>query len=217
MFWNLLLAHFTADFVLQTDWMVRNRHKLWVLSLHAATHLLMMVLMAGPSRTAIWPYLLLIALIHLSQDRYKIYLTNQRPDLTVTLFLIDQALHYALLGAVVWRLRQTLGSLPISEKPVLALIAIAYLFVTFVWFISERIFNLTNTEYLKDLNETKISRMMVRAGLVSLFVLVRTWILPAAASIVTNPYQPSKYRRQAILTDLSVSAIAIIFLVWALG
>ncbi|MCK4899676.1 MAG: DUF3307 domain-containing protein, partial [Anaerolineales bacterium] len=68
MFWNLLLAHFISDFLLQTDWMVRNRDKFWVLTLHASIHFGMMFLLVGESRSAYWPTIALLALIHMGQD-----------------------------------------------------------------------------------------------------------------------------------------------------
>ena len=68
MFWNLLLAHLIGDFLLQTEWMVRNRDKFWVLTLHASTHLMLMLVLIGKARSEYWPLLSLIAVIHLVQD-----------------------------------------------------------------------------------------------------------------------------------------------------
>ena len=65
MFWTLLLAHFIGDYFLQTDWMVRNRDKFWVLTLHASIHLGVMLLLIGVSRSEYWPLISLLALIHM--------------------------------------------------------------------------------------------------------------------------------------------------------
>jgi len=217
MFWNLLLAHLAGDFALQPDWMVRNRQKIWVLSLHAAIHFVSMVLLVGQPRKAIWPYLLLIALAHFCQDWYKNRLPQKGRNARVALYLIDQAVHIMLIGAAVGWLQRSAGPIVLPERPTWAVIAVAYLFVTYVWFISERIINLSDADYLKNINETKLSRMFVRAGLVSLVFLVRPWGPPAAASVAIVPYPQVRYRNRALLTDLGVSVCTILFLLWALG
>jgi hypothetical protein len=130
MVWYLLLAHFLGDFVLQTDWMVRNRDKLWVLTLHGVIHFVLMFLLAGQPRSVIWPYLLLIALIHISQDRIKNNLTNKRPDWIGAAFIIDQVLHYAAIWAIAGWLQRLVGSFSLPEKPIWVMVVIVYLFVT---------------------------------------------------------------------------------------
>jgi hypothetical protein len=217
MVWNLLLAHFLGDFVFQTDWMVRMRDKLWVLTLHASIHFVLMFLIVGQFRSVIWPYLLLIAVIHLSQDGLKNYLNKQKPSWTRPLFIIDQALHYIVIGAVVWWLQGLEGSISTPEKPVWVIVVIVYLLVTRVWFISERIFYFTHSDYVESINNTKNSRMLARAGLLSLFLVVRNMAPTGLALVLSNPYPISKFRQRALLTDISVSLLAMIFLFWALG
>jgi hypothetical protein len=217
MFWNLVLAHMLGDFVLQTDWMVRKRDNLWVLSLHAGVHFLLMLLLVGAARMAAWPYLLLLALAHLVQDRIKNNLTNKRPDLIRVSFVIDQFLHFLAIGIVVWLLRGVNGSFPITEKPIWVMIAIAYVFVTFVWFITERLFNLSDSDYLQNINTTKYSRMLSRGALISLFLVIQAWTTSGLALVLSNPYAQKEFRRRALLTDISVSLFAILFLAWALG
>jgi len=217
MVWYLLFAHFLGDFVFQTDWMVRRRDNIWVLTLHAGIHFALMLLLVGPSRSIIWPYLLLLALIHLSQDRIKNNLTNKRPDWIKAAFVIDQALHYAAIWALVWWIQQVIGPLPIQEKPVLVIVAITYLFISYVWFIIERIFSLSNADYLQNISNTKYPRMLIRVGLVSLFLLIRTWATSGLAIVLSNPYGQKKFGQRALLTDISVSLFAMIFLFLALG
>ena len=102
MFWYLLLAHLLGDFVFQNDWMVRNRDDIRVLSLHASIHFILMFLLVGSSRLQFWPFLLLIAVIHLIQDRVKNNLTNKHPDWTKSAFIADQFLHIFVIGVVVF-------------------------------------------------------------------------------------------------------------------
>ncbi|MFN2232998.1 MAG: DUF3307 domain-containing protein [Anaerolineales bacterium] len=217
MFWNLVLAHMLGDFVLQTDWIVRKRDNLWVLSLHAGIHFLLMFLLVGVARTVVWPYLLLLAFAHLAQDRIKNTITNKRPDLIRVSFVIDQFIHFFTIGIVIWLLQNMLGLLPTTQKIVWVMIAIAYLFVTYVWFITERLFNLSDIDYLQNLNITKYSRMLSRGALVSLFLVIQAWTTSGLTLVLSNPYAQTKFRRRALLTDFSVSLFAILFLAWALG
>jgi len=88
--------------------------------------------------------------------------------------------------------------------------------VTFVWYISERVNNAADIEYLKNIEETKIPRMLARSGFVSIFLLVRTWGLPGFSSMFASPYPPSKYSKRAVITDICVSFLVITFLLLTL-
>jgi hypothetical protein len=216
MVWNLLFAHFLGDFLFQTDWMVRNRDNLWVLGLHGSIHFVLMVLLVGSYRTVLWPYLLLVAMMHFTQDRIKNNLTNRRPDLIPKAFIVDQVLHYITIWAVVWWSQVAVGSIPLPAKPLWALFGMTYLIITYVWFISERVLNFGDRDYIRNINSTKYSRMLIRAGLLSLFLLVRNLAAASLALVLPNPYPRSKFRGRAVLTDLSVSLLAAVFLAWVL-
>jgi len=214
--WSLFLAHFLGDFILQTDWMIRNRDKLWVLSLHAGIHLVLMVLLIGQSRLVLWPYLLLVALIHFLQDLIKILVTKMRPDWIKVSYVIDQFMHYViLLLAGKWILGL---ELPVytTEKSPWKIYAIAFIVVSFVWFISERIFNQSNSDYVESINQTKYSRMVTRVGLVGLFFVANSWVFPVLGFVIHNPYPKSEFRWRAVMVDFSVSIAAMIFLFLAL-
>jgi len=217
MFWNLLLAHLIGDFLLQTEWMVKNRNKFWVLTLHVSIHFGLMLLLIGESRSEHWPLITLLALIHMGQDSLKISLVQKMPGRSFAAFVLDQILHVVIIGIFIWVFRMGGGTLLISQKIAWVMIAIAFLFVTYVWFISERVFYSSKPDYVLNINNTKFSRMITRASMVSAFLLGRAWAIPSLAMILTNPYTPSKYRQRALLTDVSISIIAIIFLFWALG
>lgn len=216
MFWNLLLAHFLGDFVFQTDWMVSKRDHLWVLTAHAGIHFALMFLLVGQTRSAIWPFLLLLSILHLLQDRLKNDLTNRRPDWVRKGFIIDQAFHFAIIWAIIYLFERVTGPVNFTDKPMGVLLTITYVFISYVWFIIERIFNLSDSDYLQYINKTKFPRMLSRAGLVSLFPLTWTWAKSGLAIIFSNPYPQSQFRRRAILTDVSVSLLAMVFLFWAL-
>ena len=217
MIWSLILAHFLGDFFLQTDWMARKKNNFWVLCLHVGIHFAVMVVLAGGTRSVIWPYLLLIAVTHLGQDSLKIFLTNLKQQARVPFFLIDQLLHIVIIwGAVEW-FHVNHGPLPLFDKPVWAIIALAFLLVTNVWFITERIIFFENIEYKKNIDQTKYARMLSRAGLTSLFFLLRLWVFPGLILFLSAPYPRSEHRQRALLTDFSVSVFGMLFLLLALG
>lgn len=216
MFWTLLLAHLLGDFVFQTDWMVKKRDTFWVLTLHAMIHFVTMFIVVGWVRFAIWPYLLLIAAWHFIQDRIKNYFTHKRPTSIGMSFIIDQGVHIFVIWAVIGLYQEVTGSIAATDKPRWVMIAITYVFITFVWFIIERIFNFSNSEYVQHINKTKFPRMLARAGLVSAYLLVWGWTAAGLSFWVSNPYPRSRFRRRAVLTDGSVSLVAMGFLFWVL-
>jgi hypothetical protein len=217
MLWALLLAHFLGDFPLQPDWMVRRKTNFWILLSHVSIHFLLMLLLVGQSRTQYWPYLLLIALIHMGQDWLKIFLTNRWPVQRVFLFFSDQLLHLFFIYIVVARIENLYPNGLTTQRPTWVLIAIAYLAATYTWYICERVIHHTNADHLKIIEETKIARMLVRSGMVSLFFLLRTWAISGLAFIFISPYPASSYRKQAVMTDVGVSLVVIVFLFITIG
>ncbi len=217
MFWNLLLAHLIGDFLLQTEWMVQNRNKFWVLTLHVSIHLGLMLLLIGETRSEYWPMLTLLTLIHMGQDALKITLVRKKPGWSVPAFIVDQIVHFIIIGVITWGFKMEAGSLFTSQKTDWVMIAISYLFVTYVWFISERVFYISKPDYVLNINNTKFSRMLARAGLLSTFLLVQSWVFPGLSMALLNPYSSTTYRQRFMLTDLAVVVFAILFLFWALG
>jgi len=216
-FWTLILAHFIGDFLLQTDWMARNRDKFWVLTLHTSIHFGVMLLLIGNSRSEYWPLITLLSLIHMGQDALKIVLVQRRPDLSVLAFFLDQILHYSFIWVFIWVFQMGAGFMTLAQRPAWVMIAMAYLLVTFVWFITEKVLYQSKSDYVVNINETKYSRMVARAGMVSLFLFIRVWVIPGLAMVLPNPYSSSEHRKRFLLTDVSVSIFIILFLLWALG
>ena len=211
------MAHLTGDFLLQSDWMVKNRGKFWVLTLHSSIHLGLMLLLVGDARSVYWPVIGLITLIHLGQDALKVYLVRKKPGLSRPAFILDQLLHIFILWIFITGFQLGSGRMQMTQQPAWLMISIAYLAVTFVWFIAERTFFSADLDYVQHINDTKHSRMLTRGVLVSIFLVVRTWVLPGMAMVLPNPYRSSEYRQRALLTDSAVSLVGIVFLFWALG
>ena len=88
----LLLAHTVADFLLQSDWMVKNKRQLTPMLAHIAVVLATAMAATG----TLHPALILLAAVHMAIDAIKTaYFTNRlRP------FLVDQAAHLASLIAI---------------------------------------------------------------------------------------------------------------------
>lgn len=92
-FTALLFAHVLADFVLQTDWIHRNKRHFGVMLLHSA--FVLVASMAALGQVAALPVLALAA-AHLAIDCAKTYGNFKG----VVAFLADQALHLLVIIAV---------------------------------------------------------------------------------------------------------------------
>lgn len=93
----LLFAHTLADFVLQNDWIVRNKRNPLALGLHALSVGLTAVIATG----TLHPALLALALIHIGIDVGKLAMTTLWKGAGgLGPFIIDQALHLASLIAL---------------------------------------------------------------------------------------------------------------------
>ncbi len=116
-FANLLLAHLIADFPLQTTplfrWKMRN---LSGATVHGMAHLFMNALVFAPSLGRVWPALAVLFALHVLQDRAKVTTGGEDVNSPAP-FLLDQALHYALLAAAAI-LPPLRGAVPLFTKAV---------------------------------------------------------------------------------------------------
>jgi len=218
MFWHLLLAHFLADYPLQPNWMANNKRRPPVLFLHVSTHLVVMLFVVGTSRRALWPFLLLLVSIHCMIDFGKVTLNARKPDWVILPYLIDQALHVTSIAAVVYWAGQSAVSLELPFSPQLAVFATAYLLVTYVWYISERVVTYAAPDYRQELVAQAWPRMFARAFFLSSFLWLigpRLAIQENPAMLVTIPYVASRYGRRAIAIDFLVAVGGLFFVLWA--
>jgi hypothetical protein len=230
MTWYLLLAHFIADYPLQPNWMARNKRKPHVMFGHISIHFLVMLLLAGEARRAVWPFLLALAMTHLVIDIGKETVHWLRPAWVIGPYVIDQLFHYLtifLTGA--WIAGQA-GQVELPFTPEVAILAATYLAGTYVWFISERIFAHADESYRGEVQTQLWPRMATRAVMLSvmLWILIWSggWIVDLAfgqirfttsmANFTTRvpilfgvaaavPYINGKHRQRALLTDILVS------------
>ncbi|HKZ44067.1 MAG TPA: DUF3307 domain-containing protein [Anaerolineales bacterium] len=217
MIWNLLLAHFMGDFLLQTDWIARKKENFSVLALHVAILFSLMVLFAGQFRNILWPYLLLIAATHLIQDRTKIVMTNKKRKQGVLFFFIDQLVHVLIIIGVIFLFESLNGPLTLPESPTWAVITLVAVILTQGWFITERIIFAEDNGYVESINQTKYSRMITRVTLTGLLYLVMSWAFPSLVLFVLTPYPQPHYRKRAMMIDLSVSVFGFLIIILASG
>lgn len=207
MFWYLMLAHFIADYPLQTDWIVRYKHRVPVLLIHVGMHLFVMSIITLPVVARIWLFLLAVTVMHFGIDYAKVYVSRLFPKRVVGLYLIDQCLHGATIAVVAYWIEEHISiqeMLLFNEK--LALYGIGYLLVSHVWFITERVCAYNNKPYQAAINRYAISRMTVRVGLLTMLLFFsHGWFFFAMAGhLFIWPYTSSGYRWRECVTDIGV-------------
>ncbi len=214
MLWQLLLAHFLADYLFQTSWMVANKRRPSVLGLHAGVHFVVMLALVSPAWQTAWPYLLLLAAIHFSIDAGKNWLNVHRPDWVIGPYLVDQGLHYlSLIGISLWIGPAPPGGLFLS--PELAVYLTGFLLATYVWFISERVMTYAAPQYRQEVLAQAWPRMLARAGMLVILLGGTVQISAApglAGSALALPYFSGKFGRRALLTDLAVVLGTLVFI-----
>lgn len=229
MFWLLAFAHLAADYPLQPNWMAAQKYRPGILALHAGVHFGVMAVVTGALRQGFWPHLLGLAAIHFAIDSGK-NLANQRwPEWIVLPYTVDQLLHYVSIGlAAGWIERQGFGD-GVDAPQSWLIYAIAYLLVTYVWFVTERVLATGDAAYRRQVIEQLWPRMIARAVFFSVFVVAWRGMLEAlaagtlapgalaplarvpAAIVLRLPYSSGKNGARALAIDLAVSLAGIIF------
>jgi hypothetical protein len=215
MFWVLLLAHFLADYPFQPTWIVRNKNQFAVLGLHAGIHFAVMLVLAWPGAAQIWVYLLLLTSIHFGIDAVKNWFAIHRPSWTNWAYIIDQLFHILSIGGVAaWiDLNQAGVRLPISKS--LAIYALGFLLVTYVWLISERVFRRSVSEMQNQgLVRQDWSRLWVRMGMLA--VVLAGWRVYSSgllSLVLPTPYATEHGLRELWIDILVVMAVACIVII----
>lgn len=211
-FWALVLAHLLGDYPLQPNWMVGIKRSWAGLALHILTHLAVLLVLVRPSLMAVWPYLLGLSLVHFIIDIFKNQVWQRHPDWVVGPYLFDQGLHVVsifLIGSLIEQAAP--GATYILPRPWLIL-GSGFVFVTFAWFITERVVFYRTPAYTAEVVSQKWLRMAAR----TLLLVVVVWIgkpalfgiAPLAAVALPLPYLSGQYRHRALLTDVIVALAA---------
>jgi len=105
----LLAAHAVTDFVLQPNWMVKNKERRAVLFLHSLIAAGLTYAFVG--RWELWLLPAWVLLSHAVIDFIKVRATRS----TLTIFLVDQAAHLSVIVALAWWFSQS-GELSVWAK-----------------------------------------------------------------------------------------------------
>jgi hypothetical protein len=214
-FATLFFAHLIADYPLQSDWLVKAKRTWPGLSLHVAIHLAVLLLLTLPHTAQLWPFLLALAAAHFAIDTFKNLLATYRAQWIAGPYLFDQLLHIVSIWAIgLWVELAHPGGWPV-DRP-WQIYGIAFLLVTQVWYITERVLFHANQAYQHELLRQRWTRMAARAILLALLLWMgRLVAMPSAAvtSIALLPYWSSPYGLRALLVDVSVTLV-VAALVW---
>ncbi|MFD2598873.1 DUF3307 domain-containing protein [Sphingobacterium corticis] len=102
-FLQFLVAHVLGDFVFQTKTLVAKRKQnILYLLLHVGIHGLALSLVFCQSLTTWWPGIVFVLATHLAIDSFKILYERKWKSRPFQTFIIDQALHLAMIFLVMF-------------------------------------------------------------------------------------------------------------------
>lgn len=231
MFGILLFAHLLGDYPLQTNWIVKAK-RTWVgLTLHVTLHFLVLLILVGPARRVLLPYLLLLTTSHFAVDTLKTLAGQLWPRQVNGPYLLDQLLHVLFMVLIAAWIQARVPEADVPTAAPWMRYATALLFATYVWFVSERVLTHNNPTYQLEVAAQKWPRMATRAVLLAIFLGIfylfgdnaqavqalsgQPAILPVTALAplpLSMPYLSGQYRRRALLTDLTVTLVTALIL-----
>lgn len=217
MFWYLFSAHLLADFPLQPSWIVLNKNRLSILSLHVTIHFLVGLVLISLVNISVWPYVTLLVIIHFMIDFGKNYINKIKPNWIIGPYLIDQLIHIISIIFVSILIEVRTGLAPFAPDPMWLILLNAYLLITYVWYISERIISFKQPVYFNQVVEKAWSRMLARAVISSLIIFSWTNITSSNlmfAGLLSFPYDIKSSGLRALVTDLIVSIGGAVFFFW---
>lgn len=214
MFWHLLLAHLIGDYPLQSEWLIENKRSLWGLTLHIAIHLAVTLLIVGSASAEAWPKILVLALIHFLLDFTKSLFGNRWPKQGALQYVVDQLLHILSIFLVSRWIESDLDAALLPINTIWPIYAIGYLMVTYVWYITERLFTLEDEAYQTELENQFWPRMITRAVMLTIFLFVgRSIMIAVIGMAVQLPYLSGPNRRKTLVIDFVVSFVIAVFVV----
>ena len=111
--YRLLLAHFIADFPLQTTKLAAIKEKQFTgVLIHSAIYTFILALFGLPVLGKAWPFILIIGITHILIEQGKVSLKRYLRKDNLVMFLSVQALHVGAIFLVTW-----LANIPTPERP----------------------------------------------------------------------------------------------------
>ena len=211
MFWNLFLAHLLGDYPLQPMWLVRSKSQMWGLVLHGSIHLMTLLLLVGSFRSEIWPQILALAIFHFFVDVVKYRTTKGRPEWMVSSYFIDQMVHILSIIVVAAWINTIVPGAGAAFNSALLIYISGYILVTHVWFVTEKTISHAETNYNDEVQLTLWPRMVSRATFLTVLLAVGAFGIGIAAA-VQLPYSRDTYWRRALITDLVVVVVGVVFI-----
>ena len=138
LFWRLVLAHFAADFALQTDavFRVKKRYS-WGVLLHVAVFALASILAVIPYLNSfpLWSGLVFLWLFHVTVDKAKLALSASERRYHLGYFLLDQLLHVGAIGLVCLLLNGHLRTTPDARNStvLIAQLKLGVAYIIAIW------------------------------------------------------------------------------------
>jgi hypothetical protein len=194
-FWRLILAHFIADFSLQTNRIAQwKRSSEWGMLVHILTHPVVSVVLVWPYLSQPWvqtPWfsingwvaVSLIAVLHYLEDEWRVWSIQHTgsPDST-GFFLWDQVVHYTVILA----LSPTAITSPTPDWVMVALcfVMLAHFTSVLIYFIENDLWGKSNV-----LEGKKYNFMTERIVGAALFLLPGMWMLLAVLWLAWMAYK----------------------------
>jgi len=150
-FYYLLLGHLLGDFTFQTNKIAKNksRNLKWIL-IHSVIVTAIMFILALPFGLSLLKLVLLNGFLHFLIDFYKAKLNPTNPFIALLYFILDQALHIAIIYIIAKINVDTNIMLPFSQEKILLLLAIVFVLsfsAIFVQFILKLLFPSHNKDF----------------------------------------------------------------------
>jgi hypothetical protein len=213
MFWHLFLAHLIGDYPLQSDWLVENKRSLWGLSLHVAIHLAVTLLILGVASAEAWPKVLLLIAVHFILDLVKSSSVGRWPKHDGLQYALDQVLHIASIFLVARWIEGDIEPALMPINTTWTIYAIGYLLVTYVWYITERLFTLADEGYQTQLDQQFWPRMITRAVMLTVFLFIGQSLEIAVMGMALKlPYRTGPHRKRILVVDVIVSLVITAFI-----
>lgn len=205
-FYYLLLGHLLGDFTLQTNKIAKNKNSnlKWVL-IHSLIVTITMLIFALPFGLNLIILVLFNGLLHFLIDLSKAKLNLKNPYIAFLYFILDQAIHIAIIYIISEINVDSYSQLPFSQEIITLILAGVFVFsfsAIFIQFVLKIIFPGNNKDFFCN-NERAIGNSIrLLTFLILLFSFyfgkLVLFLLPIVIIIVIFFYYKSWYKWMAV-------------------